>query len=294
MYAYPKRPDEIYHYGIKRRSGRYPWGSGKRPYQRDNIKGNYKISKYTSPTAVNIKNGTISVGLGLLSYAFPPAVLAYYVISAKRGINEVQSIKGKDYRKKEGDYYKSLNELKKKEQKTSIEEDLKKVNPGFVKGYGKTNNCVNCVQAMELRRRGYDVQSRSAATGRISDYSKRFDGYETKRLNYEKTSKMSRKEYIQSSYNDALNVIEKEGEGARGCFNIFYDKKLNQVAGHTMFWEITNGEVKIYDPQSGKDSVAQKCLSLSDPSSWSYGRLDNLKLNDSITESVINVKEDKK
>lgn len=26
--------DELYHYGIKRRSGRYPWGSGENPYQR--------------------------------------------------------------------------------------------------------------------------------------------------------------------------------------------------------------------------------------------------------------------
>lgn len=33
MYAYPPRSNEIYHYGIKRRSGRYPWGSGERPYQ---------------------------------------------------------------------------------------------------------------------------------------------------------------------------------------------------------------------------------------------------------------------
>lgn len=34
MYNHPLKPDEIYHYGIKRRSGRYPWGSGDRPYQR--------------------------------------------------------------------------------------------------------------------------------------------------------------------------------------------------------------------------------------------------------------------
>lgn len=33
MHAYPPRSNEIYHYGIKRRSGRYPWGSGERPYQ---------------------------------------------------------------------------------------------------------------------------------------------------------------------------------------------------------------------------------------------------------------------
>lgn len=33
MYQRPIRSDEIYHYGIKRRSGRYPYGSGDRPYQ---------------------------------------------------------------------------------------------------------------------------------------------------------------------------------------------------------------------------------------------------------------------
>ena len=26
--------DELYHYGILRKSGRYPWGSGATPYQR--------------------------------------------------------------------------------------------------------------------------------------------------------------------------------------------------------------------------------------------------------------------
>ena len=25
-------PDELYHFGIPRKSGRYPWGSGERPY----------------------------------------------------------------------------------------------------------------------------------------------------------------------------------------------------------------------------------------------------------------------
>ena len=27
--------DELMHYGIKRRSGRYPWGSGDNPYQHE-------------------------------------------------------------------------------------------------------------------------------------------------------------------------------------------------------------------------------------------------------------------
>ena len=45
MYKYPIRSNEIYHYGIKRRSGRYPYGSGMRPYQ-DREKKIKKLNKY--------------------------------------------------------------------------------------------------------------------------------------------------------------------------------------------------------------------------------------------------------
>lgn len=34
MYTHPIRPNELYHYGMPRRSGRYPWGSGERPLRR--------------------------------------------------------------------------------------------------------------------------------------------------------------------------------------------------------------------------------------------------------------------
>lgn len=33
MYYVYSLPNELYHYGIPRKSGRYPWGSGDRPYQ---------------------------------------------------------------------------------------------------------------------------------------------------------------------------------------------------------------------------------------------------------------------
>lgn len=50
MYKYPTQPNEIYHYGIKRRSGRYPYGSGDRPYQHQGTKkltSSEQISKDT-------------------------------------------------------------------------------------------------------------------------------------------------------------------------------------------------------------------------------------------------------
>lgn len=41
FYIYPLKPNEILHYGMPERSGRYAWGSGDRPYQR--LEG--KVSK---------------------------------------------------------------------------------------------------------------------------------------------------------------------------------------------------------------------------------------------------------
>lgn len=37
--------DELYHYGIKRRSGRYPWGSGERPHQSEKPKGYAEVEQ---------------------------------------------------------------------------------------------------------------------------------------------------------------------------------------------------------------------------------------------------------
>lgn len=34
FYSQPVKPSDILHYGVKGKSGRYPWGSGGRPYQR--------------------------------------------------------------------------------------------------------------------------------------------------------------------------------------------------------------------------------------------------------------------
>lgn len=53
MYEYTIRPDEIYHYGIKRRSGRYPWGSGDRPYQGEVPR---KIKTFEQATSIIMNN----------------------------------------------------------------------------------------------------------------------------------------------------------------------------------------------------------------------------------------------
>lgn len=67
FYEPPLKPDEIYHFGIKRRSGRYPWGSGERPYQSDEKGSRPKYEKKTvdkvKTAADRAVRSTISVAL---------------------------------------------------------------------------------------------------------------------------------------------------------------------------------------------------------------------------------------
>lgn len=73
------RNDELMHYGTKRHSGRYPWGSGENPYQRDN-KGflqryheleksgmsQKEIAEYMGITSVNPKTGKVEGNMRLI------------------------------------------------------------------------------------------------------------------------------------------------------------------------------------------------------------------------------------
>ena len=52
--------DELMHYGVKRRSGRYPWGSGENPYQHSGdflsrIEQLKKEGKFVKITAASLK-----------------------------------------------------------------------------------------------------------------------------------------------------------------------------------------------------------------------------------------------
>lgn len=78
MYVQPTKPNEIYHFGIKRRSGRYPYGSGERPYQ-DRESGK-KTSKYevkeVSRLKTAISNSARSVAISTIGAAAGISVVA--------------------------------------------------------------------------------------------------------------------------------------------------------------------------------------------------------------------------
>lgn len=278
--------NELYHYGIKRRSGRYPYGSGDRPHQHDGrISGNYRIKNYSSPLARKVSSGVISVGVNIASMFIPGFGLAWNANVIRTQIKH--NYDWKDYYKKEGQPEK-LSDLKKKQNKTTVSEDLKEINQrtGLTKK-GRVNNCVCCSVAMELRQRGYDVISRSRGSGVTrNEWFNMFENIKFKNPTIEKERGESRRNKINRSYNNLCNSIEKEGEGSRGCMLIQYEKGKS---GHAFNWEVRNGRVQFMDSQSNSMDL-DKIFSLADPNSYTYARLDNLKLKSDVTEFVMSNK----
>lgn len=284
--------NELYHYGIKRRSGRYPYGSGARPYQSEKKSKLEGLQKYKSPTSKIIKNYA-KMGLNhFLAYLIPGYGLLYNANQINTYRKSV--LDRKNYFKKEGEPEK-LSELKKKKTEDSVYDDLKVVNKRIGKQKGKINNCVNCSISMEMRRRGYDVVARSSASGvAVTRFNDLFEN--PKIVHQKSTSSQSdfknRKNYMDSRYDEFCQDIASDGDGARGAFVFNYDKMLGSATGHCIFYEVNGKTVNFYDGQSGKSGGnVDSLISISDPNSWSYIRLDNLNLKNDITETVVSRKD---
>lgn len=196
-----------------------------------------------------------------------------------------------NFEKKEGNVEKKT-ELKKQTTKSSTEENLNSVNPYRKKG-GGINNCQYCVIGMEMRERGYDVRARRRNSGggnetllNAFDFGK---NDKIQQVHVEKNKGESNNEHFKRSYNTMMNMLEKQGDGARGYLGISWDA----VNGHALFYKVENGRAKIYDPQDPKANI-DNTLALAKPDYWTICRLDKLKISDNIGESVISSDKDKK
>lgn len=275
-YVAPKS-DDLMHYGIKRRSGRYPYGSGERPYQ-----GEYRIKKYTTPGVEKAKRNIKNIGRQAAIY-FPP----YLIYS----LTHLQVYKPKSYFVQKDGPIEKLSEFKKKEVETTPEADVKKANKGYGKN-GTVENCPNCVSAFEMRRRGYDVQARRSSYGHTSSEIMSWFGKkdsDIKRPNFDipiQQENENRKQYYQRAYDNFCNALEKEGDGARGVVFLEFEQSYG---AHVFNWTVENGTTKFYDAQTGKVDT-DKLMSLSDIRTLSYARLDDGKLQDIIAEHVVSRK----
>lgn len=132
---------------------------------------------------------------------------------------------------------------------TSIKEDMKMVNREYgygmfaktfwdvesKKSMGRTENCMLCTTAMDLKRRGYDVKAGSSK-----------DGYYASDL--QKWYK-EKKEPTMGRFNSVIEQLNKQPEGSYGNLMVYWA----EGGGHSMFYHIEDGKPVIYDSQSNKN-----------------------------------------
>lgn len=272
---------ELYHYGVKGMK----WGVRKEYEPVGRKRSNFK---YKSDFGRAVKSESIHAAKLIVAMTIPGASLALNATTiAQIGRSAYLNTDGKkNYFDIEGPPEK-ISALKKKTAPSSIDDDLKRVNASYGKR-GTVKNCMLCTSAMEMRRRGFDIQARSSGHGfNTLDFSKWYKGAKVESAGTTRNPKESQRKYAERSYNNLCDKLEANGPGARGALTLTYRKALS---GHAMYWEVGNdGKVTIYDGQCKKKSGSGRMndtLSMADPSSYEYVRLDNCELADEVTNTV--------
>lgn len=284
--------DILEHYGVKRRSGRYPWGSGKRPYQNsEKSSGTYAL---TTSLEKEIRKDNIKSFMDfIVSQTFP----GYVAISIRDAMRTEKAKKiandRTDYTEIEGPIEK-LKDLRRIDPATSTDYNLKNVNPN--KGaMGTEMNCQYCTIAMDMRKRGYDVRARKRPIGDTDQWLKSiYKGVELNHPDPESCKTKDNENYSQRSnrvYNLLCNDIESNGNGSRGYLSMVF----RFGGGHAIYWEVENDRVNFYDSQHGtKGTKLDKLFAMADPNGYTWARLDNVNPTSKVTECVISVGKENK
>lgn len=283
--------DVLEHYGIKRRSGRYPWGSGDRPYQNSSKHGSdYTLNRtYKQAVANEERKQAVRETINSL----PGLLLGPYgLLMANQTYNNyIKSIHNYD----RTDYKTVQDPIEKMDEMDKIpppppplNKNLEAVNPKHDR-YGTVNNCQYCVVAADMRERGYDVQARLRNDGGYEkDISKwynnppKFTHLTVPPLTKDESNDSRR----ERAYSIMMKHLEKQGEGARGYFGV----EFMWGGGHAMYYKVENGKVNIYNPQNTNDDITDT-LAMAHPNGFSYLRLDNLTpREDGVGDAVISRK----
>lgn len=190
--------------------------------------------------------------------------------------------------------------LKKKATELPEKEDIKRVNPQFnVDRYdadstGATSNCVNCTMALEMRKRGYEVQAKIRTSGRdgFAEGKKYFNAKtvtvqkEPKRTKddmdewtrfFNREERKARRQANKDLADKTIESIKSASPvGARGQICVLW----NRHSGHSMMYDVTEKGVRLLDGQTGKiydEKAANKLLRSC--CTAEYQRFDNCKVN---------------
>ena len=283
--------DVLEHYGIKRRSGRYPWGSGDRPYQNSSKHGSdYALNRTFKKAVANEKRKqavreAVNSLPGLL---LGPSGYIMANTSYNNYISSIHNYDRTDYKTVQDPVEKMDEMAKITPPPPPLNKNLEAVNPKHDR-YGTVNNCQYCVVAADMRERGYDVQARLRNDGGYEKDIRKwynnppnFTHLQVKPLAKDETNDSMR----ERAYNVMLNRLEEQGDGARGYFGV----EFMWGGGHAMYYKVENGKVNIYNPQNTNDDVTN-ILAMTNPNGFSYLRLDNLTpREDGVGDAVISRK----
>ena len=196
-------------------------------------------------------------------------------------------IKANKYEKERKDLeIDSATGFKKKEREYTPEEDLKRVNPDLYDfNTNSKNNCMLCTMTYEMRRRGFDVTAKKSGNGyfdaEITRWMpdakiERYGGY-GKTTVLESITNSKAKAFAQDTVS---KILKSQPDGARGNLTV----RFTLGGGHSMFYEIKNGQMIIRDGQVSK-TYTNPIKILKDCSDINVCRFDNLKFDpDAIKE----------
>ena len=151
-----------------------------------------------------------------------------------------------------------------------IDNDLMRVNPNHEKGRAYQVNCTMCTVAMEMRRRGYDVAACGLTdTDRSGLNVNVFGKWFKPPTEHQSFSTMS-----ETGRGLLTRAVAEQGDNARGEICV----RWLSGGGHSMFYQVEQGKMVIYDGQTGKKFDNEGALSqlFSNTTVAFVRRLDNL------------------
>ena len=164
-------------------------------------------------------------------------------------------------------------------------------NPNYKSGgIGYSVNCQTCTVTHELRRRGFDVEAKPNNNNSAYDYldskgvnwMQRFLNQDGSDVDYNFTWKWAKvKGYKQMTINRLIEYLNEQTQ-SEGRYEIYCAWKGGSA--HVFCAERTEGVLKFFDPQSGKEGESvQRYISNMKANSVGVIRMDDKIINPAIT-----------
>lgn len=181
----------------------------------------------------------------------------------------------------------SFDKIKKIKEKTTSDEDMAIINPGYnPEKLDYSYNCSFCTAAFDLRKRGYDVEAMPISTLEspvAEDILSWYDGAKAVRESTVNSKLSDKERRSPASRAKALDkALLREGEGARGHLGMYW----SMGGGHDIVWSVENGKVVYRDCQTNEKHNMSQLLSFVDD--YTYIRVDNCEPNEEVLRTVRN------